>query len=139
MKPCRDCGSTDISPGNVKIQNWQCRSCKNGYSREQGFKYRSRPEVREHRAEVKKAWVKTQSGLESHRRANRKSDAQRRAQKLGQTSNTANKMLIDWVYDNCPEGHHVDHIHPLSKGGLHHQDNLQYLTAEENLRKGNRI
>ncbi len=35
--------------------------------------------------------------------------------------------------------HHVDHIIPLSKGGLHHQSNLQVLTKEENLKKGNKI
>ena len=35
--------------------------------------------------------------------------------------------------------HHVDHIIPISKGGLHHQDNLQVLTKIENLRKGNKI
>ena len=32
--------------------------------------------------------------------------------------------------------HHVDHIKPLSKGGEHHPDNLQILTAAQNLRKG---
>jgi 5-methylcytosine-specific restriction endonuclease McrA len=35
--------------------------------------------------------------------------------------------------------HHVDHIHPISKGGKHHPDNLQILTATENIRKGNKI
>jgi len=32
----------------------------------------------------------------------------------------------------------VDHIEPLSKGGLHHQDNLQVITAIENLEKWNK-
>jgi len=35
--------------------------------------------------------------------------------------------------------HHVDHIVPLSKGGLHHHNNLQVLTKEENLKKGNKL
>lgn len=32
--------------------------------------------------------------------------------------------------------HHVDHIRPLSRGGEHVIENLQILTAAENLRKG---
>lgn len=35
--------------------------------------------------------------------------------------------------------YHVDHIIPLSKGGRHHQDNLQIILAEENLRKHNKL
>ena len=35
--------------------------------------------------------------------------------------------------------YHVDHIIPLSKGGLHHQDNLQVMRADFNLRKANKI
>lgn len=35
--------------------------------------------------------------------------------------------------------HHVDHIIPGSKGGLHHPDNLQILTASENCKKKDKI
>ena len=35
--------------------------------------------------------------------------------------------------------YHVDHIRPLSKGGLHHPDNLQVLLGSENSRKGARL
>lgn len=36
------------------------------------------------------------------------------------------------------EGLQVDHIQPLTKGGLHCRKNMQLLTPEENLRKGNK-
>lgn len=35
--------------------------------------------------------------------------------------------------------HHVDHIVPLARGGLHHPVNLQVLTARENLKKGSMV
>ena len=35
--------------------------------------------------------------------------------------------------------HHVDHIVPISKGGLHCQTNLQVLTAADNLEKGDNL
>ena len=34
---------------------------------------------------------------------------------------------------------HVDHIHPLSKGGAHTYENLQILTAQENMRKSAKL
>lgn len=40
---------------------------------------------------------------------------------------------------SCDEGFHVDHIFPLSKGGLHCLDNLQVLSAEENLQKSDKV
>lgn len=51
------------------------------------------------------------------------------------------KDLIADFYDNCPEGYHVDHIIPLQGelvSGLHTISNLQYLLAEDNIKKGNK-
>ncbi len=62
-----------------------------------------------------------------------------RARKLNQTPEDADMDAIKEIYETCPDGWHVDHIVPLSKGGLHHQDNLQHLTALDNLSKGNRL
>jgi hypothetical protein len=66
----------------------------------------------------------------------------RRSDKLQRTPPWSDIEKIRQVYANCPEGHHVDHIIPL-KGekvsGFHIAENLQYLTAEENLRKKNKF
>lgn len=48
-------------------------------------------------------------------------------------------MLVKLIFKYCPVGYEVDHIIPVSKGGLHHQDNFQYLTSLENKRKSNKL
>jgi 5-methylcytosine-specific restriction endonuclease McrA len=72
---------------------------------------------------------------------------QRRKQRLREQTpelSTEEEELIRQIYEqrdrlNQKAGsihHHVDHIIPLAKGGLHHPDNLRLLTAAENMRKG---
>ena len=58
-----------------------------------------------------------------------------RARKKKAITFDADLSLIKLIYENCPPGYHVDHIHALARGGLHHQDNLQYLPGSENCRK----
>lgn len=57
-----------------------------------------------------------------------------------QTPIWANVKKIRQIYLNCPDGMHVDHVIPL-KGklvcGLHVENNLQYLTPLENIKKNN--
>ena len=54
------------------------------------------------------------------------------------------RMFVEEYYKIASElsaagvPHHVDHIHPISKGGLHAPWNLQVLTAEDNLRKADK-
>ncbi len=60
-------------------------------------------------------------------------------QKKNQTPVNADIQKIQIIYLNCPSGYQIDHIIPISKGGLHHQDNLQYLTEKQNKQKSNKL
>lgn len=62
-----------------------------------------------------------------------------RARKRNAIPNDADIDLIKKIYESAPAGYQIDHIVPLSKGGLHHQDNLQYLPARDNQRKNNKL
>lgn len=58
------------------------------------------------------------------------------------TPNWANLVEIQRFYLNRPEGYHVDHIVPLNGNnvcGLHVIENLQYLSAFDNISKGNKF
>ena len=53
----------------------------------------------------------------------------------------ADLEAIEAFYRNCPQGYHVDHIEPINgkdRCGLHILPNLQYLPAQDNLRKSNK-
>jgi hypothetical protein len=64
----------------------------------------------------------------------------RRSRTVLATPSWVNHYDIANFYINCPEGYHVDHIVPLQGKyvcGLHILSNLQYLSAIDNLKKGN--
>ncbi len=66
--------------------------------------------------------------------------AKRRADTILRTPIWASLDEIRKIYENCPEGYHVDHIIPLRGkhvSGLHVETNLQYLPAIENMKKSN--
>ena len=67
-------------------------------------------------------------------------EARRRARKLQAIPKWADLEKIKEIYNNCPEGHEVDHYYPLMGAlvcGLHVETNLQYLTLSDNRHKGN--
>lgn len=69
-------------------------------------------------------------------------NANYRAAKLNQTPKWADLKDIETFYINCPKGYHVDHIVPLqgkNVRGFHVIYNLQYLSANDNIKKGNRL
>ena len=62
--------------------------------------------------------------------------------KIHRTPSWSDYNKIRKFYESCPEGMVVDHIVPLqgkNVSGLHIETNLQYLTPEVNLRKGNKF
>ena len=74
---------------------------------------------------------------DKHKKARNKANVYAyRARMKNAIPEDADLSLIRTIYENCPEGYHVDHIIALASGGKHHQDNLQYLLASENCRKG---
>jgi 5-methylcytosine-specific restriction endonuclease McrA len=69
----------------------------------------------------------------------REVSANYRAKIRNQTPLDADRKAIKEFYDNCMPGYEIDHIIPISKGGLHTLENLQYLTIRENRQKSNKL
>jgi 5-methylcytosine-specific restriction endonuclease McrA len=56
----------------------------------------------------------------------------KKIKKQTQSSCPIERKKIRGFYKKCPIGYEVDHIVPLSKGGVHRLFNLQYLKTYEN-------
>lgn len=61
------------------------------------------------------------------------------AKRKNQTPENVDIQALQKFYLNCPKGYEVDHKIPISKGGLHCLENLQYLTISENRKKSNKL
>lgn len=140
-------GSCSIRTKFLKLLNLKhCSKCNNFLDPSCFWKNKSRPDGLNHYCK------KCQSCIDNTRERNHKEEyakrssyykekaARRRCSILERTPNWADLSAIKEFYLNCPEGYHVDHIVPLQGdlvSGLHVLENLQYLSPEENLKKGN--
>lgn len=117
-----------------KYINYQKKLKDNGTLKKYRKKYESSPKF----IFFLKKFRKTDNFLIPHKIR----QAKRRAEKLSATPKWANLEKIKEKYKNCPKGYHVDHYFPLQGEnvcGLHVENNLQYLTAEQNISKGNKL
>ena len=89
---------------------------------------------------IKQYWDERGRKTDEQRRAGVKAGVYAyRARKKNAIPIDADLALIKRIYELAPTGYQIDHIIPLAKGGLHHQDNLQYLPLGENQSKGARL
>ena len=111
VKPCKTCGKETPRPV------YCCDRCN--------------PKKKTHLTEEEK--------YKLNRSRKNESWARYMAKRKNQTPKNVDIKAIQQFYANCPEGYEVDHIIPLSKGGFHSLENLQYLTISENRKKSNKI
>jgi 5-methylcytosine-specific restriction endonuclease McrA len=117
-------------------RTFNCKQC----GTEKLFKYTSTNQYCSHKCAQQASIVPKDEEHYKRKRAIANEAWQRyHAKQRAQTPDNADLKLIQQIYENCPPGHEVDHIVPISKGGLHHQDNLQYLPWQTNRRKSNKL
>jgi 5-methylcytosine-specific restriction endonuclease McrA len=133
-RPCKTCGSTE-----KYVSAYTCKPCN--------IK-RSLPKLYD---DELMAQYRTKEKLNRKQQNWRKNNPEKVAVQYGRRNSSirpdnADLKKIQEIYKECYRKtketgipHEVDHIIPVSKGGLHHQDNLQILTREENRRKSNKI
>ncbi|KKN58617.1 hypothetical protein LCGC14_0550360 [marine sediment metagenome] len=138
--------------GRISKQNKKWHKENKEYRKERSRQYRQ--ENKYHIYEYNKQWRQENKEYCKERdkqyRINNRDKintytAKRRATKKNQTPSTADNKKIEYIYYMAQEitkmfgkKYQVDHIVPLSKGGLHHEDNLQILEAALNQEKNDK-
>ena len=147
MKTCTKCGEekplSEFHRRGKSGRVPQCKTCKRAtnaavdpavklaYSKKYRDANKNKRRETKRASRARKPWLSTcQSG-------------RARAQVVGNEAH--NEQRIDTLYAlahllrHAGRDVHVDHIVPLSKHGAHAFENLQILTAEDNLRKGDKL
>lgn len=144
--PCKHCGSTEKYVCNYSCAQCQLKKLSNeDLMQPYRTKEKQRQKLRNWRSnnydKFQQQWLDPDK---AHLRNAR--SAKRRALQRDLTPETADFDAIKEIYYQCKIiseqtgiPHEVDHIIPISKGGLHHQDNLQIITRSENRMKGAKI
>lgn len=153
MKKCSKCGDHKSPECFFKYKRTkdgrypQCKTCR----------AEAKVASREKDNEYRRAWrkdnpdkVRAQNSryYEKNSHVYMKNNAKRRAALSDQTpyltaDERAQMDYLYWLRKDLEaisgEFYDVDHIHPISKGGLHHPDNLQILPRDLNRRKSDKL
>lgn len=133
------CSATYNNTGKIKVPRIQCQQCGKLTTRHSPSTGRIRKFCSQKCSSEYRKVFKTDEELKIHvRNRVREVSANYRARLRNQTPDGVDRKAIREYYSKCPRGYEVDHIVPISKGGLHILENLQYLPMSENRRKGNR-
>ena len=131
VSKCRDCVNTYNKENRHRWSGQSGKYCPNRYQR-----------TKETRIQTISSWQKRNPEKCTE------ISARRRAKKRNQTpllTAEEKKQIQDlyWLAKDLKavtgEEYHVDHIIPISKGGLHHPGNLQILPSDLNLKKSNKV
>lgn len=139
MKKCRFCGEIDrsklvkhkySSEGLVNL----CYKCRYERERKDDPKYKASVKV------ARKTWQHTEKGKinNNQRNVRRRCTDNNRFPPLTEAEKTKLELYYLTAIRLGPKWC-VDHIIPLSKGGLHHPDNLQILTRSINSKKADKL
>lgn len=134
-----------------KLRNINKRWRENNQDKMKKLQKKWEQNNKDHRKEYSKQWHQNNKerlmGVRKQWRQDNKDKvnaltAKHRAIKFNQTPKLTEieQNRINFIYKICSTmaDYHVDHIQPLSKGGLHHPDNLQVMQAALNLEKSDK-